>query len=144
MVTSSESADGSGQSAPFSNSYTSVFYDRFPYYLSIGMTSEQYWDGDPSLAKYYRKSDEIRRERLNQELWLQGMYIYDALCDVAPVMQAFAKKGTKPNPYPDHPYALTDRDREAERKLREKRDREKAKRYMEAKMAAINKRFKSD
>ena len=144
MVTSSESADGSGQSAPFSNSYTSVFYDRFPYYLSIGMTSEQYWDGDPSLAKYYRKSDEIRRERLNQELWLQGMYIYDALCDVAPVLQAFAKKGTKPNPYPDHPYALTDRDREAERKLREKRDREKAKRYMEAKMAAINKRFKSD
>ena len=108
------------------------------------MTSEQYWDGDPALPKYYRKADEIRRERRNQELWLQGMYIYDALCDVSPVLNAFAKKGTKPNPYPDHPYALTNRAREDERKLREKRERERAKRYMEAKMATINKRFKSN
>ena len=144
MVTSSESAEGSGLSAPFSNSYANVFYDRFPYYLSIGMTPEQYWDGDPSLVKYYRKSDEISRERRNQELWLQGMYIYEALCDVAPVLHAFAKRGTKPAPYSDHPYALTKRERADEQKLREKREREKAKRYMEAKMAAINKRFKSD
>lgn len=144
MVTSSESAEGGGQSAPFSNSYTSTFYDHFPYYLSIGMTPEQYWDGDPMLAKYYRKGDELRKKRRNEELWLQGMYIYEALCDVAPVLHAFAKRGTKPVPYPDHPYALTVNDREEERKLKEKREREKARRYMEAKMAAINKRFKSN
>jgi hypothetical protein len=107
------------------------------------MTPEQYWDGDPALPKYYRKADEIQRKRRNQELWLQGMYIYDALCDVAPVFHAFAKKGTKPKPYPDHPYALTSHDREEEQKLREKQEREKARRYMEAKMAAINKRFES-
>ena len=144
MVTSSESADGGGQSAPFSNSYTTTFYDQFPYYLAIGMTPEQYWDGDSMLAKYYRKADELSRKRRNEELWLQGMYIYEALCDVAPVLHAFAKKGTKPVPYPDHPYALTVNDREEERKLKEKREREKAKRYMEAKMAEINKRFKSN
>ena len=144
MVTSSESAEGSGQSAPFSNSYTRTFYDQFPYYLSIGMTSDQYWDGDPSLAKYYREADKIRTKRRHEELWLQGMYIYDALCDVAPIMHAFAKRGTKPRPYPDHPYAITERDKENERKLIEKREREKAKRYMEAKMASINKRFKSN
>ena len=143
MVTSSESAEGGGHSAPFSNSYTHMFYDHFPYYLSIGMTYEQYWDGDPALPKYYRKADEIQRKRRNQELWLQGMYIYDALCDVAPVFHAFAKKGTKPKPYPDHPYALTNHDREEEREMLEKREREKARRYMEAKMAEINKRFES-
>ena len=144
MVTSSESAAGSGQSAPFSNSYTSVFYDQFPYYLSIGMTPEQYWDGDSMLAKYYRKADELRKKRRNEELWLQGMYVYEALCDVAPVLHAFAKRGTKPVPYPDHPYALTVNDREEEKKLIERREREKARRYMEAKMAAINKRFNSN
>ena len=144
MVTSSESADGGGRSAPFSNSYTTVFYDQFPYYLSIGMTPEQYWDGDPMLAKYYRKADEIRQKRRNEELWLQGMYIYEALCDVAPVVHAFAKKGSKPVPYPDHPYALTVHDRENEKKIKEQRDREKARRYMEAKMAEINKRFNSN
>jgi hypothetical protein len=64
------SADGGGRSAPFSNSYTTAFYDQFPYYLAIGMTPEQYWDGDPMLAKYYRKADEINRKRQNTDLWL--------------------------------------------------------------------------
>ena len=144
MVTSSESAEGSGLSAPFSNSYTKTFYDQFPYYLSIGMTSEQYWDGDPLLPKYYRQADELKRNRRNQELWLQGLYIYEALCDVAPIFHAFAKRGTKPSPYPDHPYSITSKEREDEQKLREKREREKAQRYMEAKMATINKLFKSN
>ena len=144
MVTSSESAEGSGRTAPFFNSYTTTFYDQFPYYLAIGMSPEQYWDGDPMLAKYYRKADEIRRKRRNEDLWLQGMYIYEALCDVSPVLHAFAKRGTKPAPYPDHPYAITVSDREEEKKIKAHREQEKARRYMEAKMAAINKHFKSN
>ena len=143
MVTSSESVEGDGRSVPFSNSYTTKFYEVFPYYLSIGMTPEQYWDGDPLLPKYYRQADEIRQKRRNQDLWLQGMYIYEALCDVAPILNAFAKRGTKPTPYSDHPYSLTNKERENEKKLQEKRDREKARRYMEAQMAKLNKRFES-
>lgn len=95
------------------------------------------------LAKYYRKADELRRQRKNQELWLQGMYIYEALCDVSPIFHAFAKKGTKPRPYADHPYSITESERISEKKLREEKDREKARRYMEAKMASLNKRFNS-
>ena len=144
MVTSSESVEGDGRSVPFSNSYTKYFYEVFPYYLSIGMTPEQYWDGDPLLVKYYRRADELKQKRKNQELWLQGMYIYEALCDVAPIFHAFAKRGTKPNPYSDHPYSLTNKEREDEKKLQEERDREKARRYMEGQMAKINKRFKSN
>ena len=144
MVTSSESADGGGHSAPISNSYTTSFYDQFPYYLAIGMTPEQYWDGDPSLTRAYRKADEIKRQQRNEAHWLQGMYIYEALCDVAPLFHAFAKKGTKPRPYPDHPYALTTKEREKEQMILEQREREKARKYMEAKMAEINKRFKSN
>lgn len=143
MVTSSESVEGDGQSVPFSNSYTTKFYEVFPFYLSIGMTPEQYWDGDPSLPKYYRKANELQRKRMNESLWLQGMYIYEALCDVSPVMNAFAKKGTKPRPYSDRPYSITKDDREEERKLQEQRDREKAKQYMLGKMAKLNKMFES-
>ena len=143
MVTSSESVEGDGQSVPFSNSYTKTFYEVFPFYLAIGMTPEQYWDGDPLLAKYYRKADELKQKRKNQDLWLQGMYIYEALCDVAPIFQAFAKRGTKPAPYPDHPYSLTTKEREDETKQREQRERDKARRYMEAQMVKLNKRFES-
>ena len=107
------------------------------------MTPEQYWDGDPTLAKYYRKADEMRRQRKNQELWLQGMYIYEALCDVSPIYNALARKGTKPRPYVDHPYSITESERINEKKLREEKEREKAKRYMETKMANLNKRFNS-
>ena len=143
MVTSSESVAGGGQSVPLSNSYTSKFYEAFPFYLSIGMTPDQYWDGDPTLAKYYRKAHELQRKRRNEDLWLQGMYIYEALCDVSPILQAFAKRGTKPHPYTDRPYSITSEDREEERKLKEQRDREKAKQYMLSKMAKINKMFES-
>ena len=71
------------------------------------------------------------------------MYFYEALCDVAPVLQAFAKKGTKPAPYPDHPYSLTTKEREAELERQQQREREKARRYMEGQMAKLNERFKS-
>ena len=143
MVTSSESVAGDGQSVPLSNSYTEKFYDVFPFYLSIGMTPEQYWDGDPSLPKYYRKAYELQRKRRNEDLWLQGMYVYEALCDASPLLQAFAKKGTKAHPYVDHPYSITSEDRKEEEKLREQREKEKAKQYMLGKMASINKQFNS-
>ena len=111
--------------------YTEQFYEAFPYYLSIGMTYEQYWDGDPSLVKYYRRADEFRIERKNQELWLQGMYVYEAICDVAPILQAMAKKGTKASPYPEKPYAITEKQRRLERVEKERQVAEKGKRMME-------------
>ena len=95
------------------------------------------------LAHYYRKAEEMRQKRRNEELWLQGMYIYEALCDVSPLLHAFARRGTKPAPYPDHPYSITNKEREAEKELMAKREREKAKQYMLGKMAKLNKRFES-
>ena len=146
LVSSSLSAtDGGGQkSSPPYFTYTEKFYELFPYYMSIGMTPEQYWDGDSTLAKYYRKAEELRNERRNQELWLQGMYIYEALCDVAPVLHAFAKKGTKPIPYSSKPYAITEKQVRQEREEKERRLVEKGKKFMEAMMASINKKVEGN
>ena len=108
------------------------------------MTPEQYWDGDSSLPRYYRKAEELRQKRKNEELWLQGMYFYEALCDASPVFRDFAKRGTKPAPYSDRPYAITNKDREDEKERKVLREREKAKQYMLGKMAKINKRFESN
>ena len=98
MVSDSLSANDSAKtrserenrSAPLS--YSEIFYKQFPYYLSIGMNEEQYWDKDPLLVKYYREAEEIRKERINQELWLQGRYVYDAISNLSPILHAFAKK----------------------------------------------------
>ena len=129
-----------GVRSPFLT-YTEQFYEMFPYYLSIGMTSEQFWDGDPYLAKYYRKADEIRTERRNQELWLQGMYIYEALCDVSPILHAMARKGTKPHPYSAQPYSISEQQRKREEEDRERKVADKGKMLMERLMAQNNKRF---
>lgn len=143
LVSSSLSATGGSElnsSAP-SFTYTEKFYELFPYYLAIGMTYDQYWNGNPTLVKYYRKADEMRRERVNEEKWLQGMYIYEALCDVSPVLHAYAKKGTKPQPYSDKPYAITESQRKREEEEHARKIAEKGKRFMNAIMHSTNKRF---
>lgn len=121
--------------------YTEQFYEKFPYYLSIGMTYEQYWNGDPNLVKYYRQADELKTDKKNQELWLQGMYIYEALCDVSPILQAMAKKGTKAHPYSDKPYAITEKQRRRELEEKERKVADKGKRMMEMFMKQTNKHF---
>lgn len=123
------------------DSYSERFHIEFPKYLAMGMTTSEYWDGDPSLAKAYREAKRIKNEETNRILWLQGMYIYEAVSDIAPILQAFAKKGTKAKPYPDHPYALTTEDRKKAKKKEEQNGYNKAMRYMTAIAASSNKRF---
>ena len=97
--------------------------------MSIGMTYDEFWNRDVSLVGVYRKAAELRDRRRNQELWLQGMYIYEALCDVSPLFRFSMKGGTiKPVPYVKEPYPVTEsevRERE-EREARMKEERLKA------------------
>lgn len=70
------------------------------------MTYEQYWYGDVWMVEAFREADKLRQQRMNSEAWWQGMYIYDAVGRLAPVLHAFARKGTKPQPYPAKPYEI--------------------------------------
>ncbi len=83
------------------------------------MPYDQFWDGHSWLVKDYRKAftikQELEQEKLNQFAWLQGMYIYEALCDVSPVMHAFAKSGTRPMPFSEKPYELKPRQEETKK-----------------------------
>lgn len=134
---------GSGESAPHF-AYDS-FYEVLPFYLSIGMTWDEYWNGDPYIAKAYRQAFVEKRKRQrdydNFHAWLQGMYIYEAVADVAPVLHAFAKKGTKIRPYSKQPYELQYEDNGNKAEKRDKafkaREKKKEKREMLNLMAKI-------
>lgn len=106
-----------------------MFTQLCPYYMSIGMSYDDFWNGDVKMVKAYRKAYELREKRRNQELWLQGMYFYEALCDASPLFRFSMKKGViKPEPYVKEPYPITEadvRDRE-EREARKKEERLKA------------------
>lgn len=105
------------------------------------MTEEQYWDRDSMLTKYYREAEELRKEKFNQEAWLQGMYIYDALARVSPILHAFAKKGTKAQPYVEEAYPITKKTMEDAKLKKEKLLQQKGVRYMQAYMVNNNKKY---
>lgn len=116
-----------------------MFRQVFPQYLSIGMSREEFWDMDCTLAVAYREAYNLRLEQQNHAAWLQGMYFYEALCDVAPVLRAFVKSGTRPHKYSERPYDFMQKDRE---ERRERRQIRKAYSYMESVAIAFNNGFK--
>ena len=98
-------------------SYTEIFNEALPYYLSIGMTYDLYWYGDPWLVKAYHEAHEMRIEEMNYEKWLQGLYIYQGIGARTPVLNPFSKK-KKADEYPKEPLVITQRAQN--RKEREK------------------------
>ena len=77
------------------------------------MSREQYWDGDPMDVAAYREADRLRADRENRVAWLNGLYVYQALGAMAPLLNAFSKR-SQAREYPD-PVILDERER-AERK----------------------------
>ena len=140
LLSSNEGGGGVTATAPL-KTYTEKFNELFPYYLSLGMTEEQYWDRDCLLVKAFRKAEELKTDRKNQEMWLQGAYIYEALCRVSPILHAFAKKGTKPVPYLTEPFAINEKQAEHTEEENAKKTFDKGKTLMEGFMAQHNKKF---
>lgn len=136
LVRGSSDDDGGGENAaPDSyKTYSDIFHEQFPFYLSIGMTAEQYWDGDCYLARDYRKAFEMQKRRQNQMLWLQGAYVYNAILSASPILQAFAKKGTKPGPYLEYPIPLDDKEAREQQEEKERRAYAKMKQRMNARV----------
>lgn len=63
------------------------------------MTAEEYWEGDPYLARFYYKAFRLKFELENQQAWLQGMYNFQAV-SIA-LANAFSKRTHK---YPEKPF----------------------------------------
>lgn len=83
------------------------------------MSSDEYWHGDPVLARAYREKHMLEVEQKNQELWLQGLYIYDAVA--VAIGNAFSKRKQK---YIEKPIRITPlTDEEKEQKAKEERQK---------------------
>ena len=74
----------------------SIFFEKMcPIYMSYGMSYDEFWYKSPYRAKYYLDSYKRKVKQQDEYMWMQGMYIYEALCRVSPILHAFSKKGTK-------------------------------------------------
>lgn len=106
----------------------------FPAYLAMGMTYEQFWDGDPCLVKAYRSADGIRRRRHNEELWLSGFYMMEALNSTVGNMFS---KGAK-HQYPSEPFPITQEEQQERREREQKARMERIKAAFTAKALSMN------
>ena len=86
----------------------------------IGMTPEQYWEGDPYLARAFHEAHKLEIERQNQILWLQGWYIYRGVETV--VSNALRRKGSPSQKYIEKPLDMfsTEKKIEEETVLKER------------------------
>ena len=104
------------------------------------MTYEQFWNDDPSLTVAYRKADDLRRKRMNEELWLGGVYACEAL--IATVGNMFSKG--KKHEYPSEPLPITATEI-AERKEREQKAKmERIKAAFTARALSMNAKIGGD
>ena len=61
--------------------------------MTYGMTYEQFWYGDPWMVEAFKDAYLLTRRVKNEELWLEGLYIYRAVHAV--VASAFGGRSEK-------------------------------------------------
>ena len=129
-------------------SLTERFENLCPIFMNMGMTYSEFWEDDATIAKTYleyfkmKQKNEIRNKEW--EMWKQGVYVYEALIDVSPILHAFSK-ARKPLPYPEKPYGIEKIDEETEKIDKEQQvenERLKAKVFFNNWARATKKHFK--
>lgn len=90
-------------------SLTKLFEEVCPVFMVMGMSYDQFWRDDPTIAKMYLRYNKMKKKNeaitKKWDMWEQGAYVYEALNNVAPILRPFSK-ATKPLPYPEKPYGI--------------------------------------
>ena len=119
--------------------FSEIFKRDWPYFLSLGMSYEDYWYGDPYLVYDYIKAEQMRQERENASAWLLGAYVYKAVDAALSYSDMFRGKGEKPRQYPSEPFPLkpkTEEERKAQEEQEAQNERLRAIAHFDALIAA--------
>ena len=131
--------EGLNPSPRILRSYSEIFEECFPFYLSIGMSSEEYWKGDALLPKAYRKAYRMKQEQTNRDAWLQGLYFYDA---VISALTHLNSKKSEHKSYTAKPYSFTAEDIERDKEEKKVEAEAQAEVWMKSWVSATQKMFK--
>lgn len=107
--------------------YGDIFDQLFPQFLVMGMSPEEYWDGESSLKPAYKKAYEIRMETeqklADRNNWYLAQYIMNVLqCVPLLVGGLNVKSSTRLPEFPKRPYLETlemQKKEEAQKKQKE-------------------------
>ena len=96
---------------PYPQQIIKYLNDLCAYALSIGMTYKEYWEDDPFILNHYVEAEKIKQRKMNNQLWLQGYYVYTAIGSLSPILNAFSKEH-KARPYMKEPIPLTEEEKQ--------------------------------
>ena len=134
-----------GEEPQTARTYGDIFDELFPHYLAMGMTAEQYWDGESWLKPMYRKAYAIRIENeqrlADRQNWYMGQYLMMVLQAVPLLVGGLNVKNTSQLPeYPDKPFfeKFEEQKKEEVRKKHEEDQRKLAMAMLQASFESFN------
>lgn len=130
---------GEGEKPRSPDSCREIFDKAFPAYLAIGMTYEEFYKKDHTLVIAYRKANELKRKKENEDFWLMGAYVYQAISRAAPLLIPF-NQHPKAEPYLDKPIPIYEDSEETEN-AESRAVIDKGLAYMRAQMSKVNRKF---
>lgn len=74
------------------------------------MSRDEFWNGDPEIARVYRKAEDLRRRQRNAEDWRLGIYVMNAVQTAT--VNALRKKGAAKAEYMPEPLPLSEKESE--------------------------------
>lgn len=119
------------QSQTSATPYGDIFDEFLPHYMAMGMTYEEYWDGEASMKTAYRKAYAIRIENeqwlADRQNWFMGQYLIRVLQAVPLLVGGINVKHTTQLPdYPGKPfYETMEEEKKAEVQKKKKEDQTK-------------------
>ncbi len=96
--------------------------------MSYGMSYHDFWFGPAYMTQFYRDANKLRIRQQDENNWMIGMYVYEAILDCSPVLHAFSKRA-KPLQYTNKPFLFD--------KLQEKTEAEKEQEKENERLKAI-------
>ena len=134
-----------------SRSYGDIFDEFLPQYMAIGMSYDEFWDGEFGTKRAARKAYEIRikNEQMmaDRQNWMMGQYVMSAL-NATPLLVAGLniKAGAQLPEYIEKPILETAEEQQKEevRKQKEEDQTMMAMAMMQAAFNKFNKRFERE
>ena len=112
--------------------YTAVFEAVCPYFMSIGVSYDEFWNGDFEICKYAQKAEILRKKRKNQDAWWNSIYTFRALCDASVLFHDFVDKKPELKFSTEIPLPLSMKEAEEQEKAKKTKEMEAFAAKMEA------------
>lgn len=89
--------------------------------MALGMTYKEYWSATIEEKECYLEAHKLKTEQRNQEMWLQGFYVFKAIETAIHNQPAFALSRVTPISYLQEPIRITPYTEEEKREQDEKK-----------------------